>query len=535
LVLAAMLIHALPSLASAPTGSGMARVIVGLRPPPSEQWKAVWSGPALTELVQGYGGRVLDTFSSMSAVSALVPNSALEGLRSRPEVAFVERDEVGASYEETIGWGLTSVHAPEAWSISTGRAVKIAVLDTGIDYDHPDLKDVVKGGVDFTGSEYGYRDAQGHGTHMAGIIAASRNGFGSVGVAYEAELYAVKVLRDSDGWGYYSWWIRGIEWAVENHMQVISMSLGGTTDSQALRRAVDLAYSKGLLIVAAAGNAAEGSDAVLYPARYDSVIAVGAVDSAGQPAGFSRRGPELELVAPGVGIYTTELGGSHVYSSGTSAATPFVAGAAALVWAANGNLTNMELREALDTSAIDLGPQGRDSSYGYGLVNGLRALDAARSLEERSLQAAFLNETVASADRVPESLLQLSLIGNATVVVARGSYAAVSLTVKGAQRGTSGFAVSLSGLPSGVSAKVSKVPSVQTVDGSTLKVVLVAGLSVPSGEYTVNILGLGEGGQNSTLPLRIMVEENSLARSLLGFFFHWSGALSQPFGPRGPA
>lgn len=520
----------MPLWEAASTEKTMVRVIVGLRPMPSGQPAAPWTSPTLSELINGYGGRVLDAFSSMPAVSALVPTSALNDLRSRPEVAFVEEDEAGGSSEDMVGWGLISVYAPAAWNFSTGRAVRIAILDTGIEDDHPDLRQVVKGGVDFTGSAHGYRDVQGHGTHMAGILAASRNGFGTVGVAYEAELYAVKVLRDSDGWGYYSWWIKGIEWAVENNMQVVSMSLGGTTDSQALRRAVDSAYSKGLLIIAAAGNAVNGSDAVLYPARYESVVGVGAVDSANRVADFSRTGPELELVAPGVGIYTTALGGSYVYSSGTSAATPFVAGAAALVWAASENLTNAQVRGILDSTAYDLGPEGRDPSYGYGLLNSLNALTVASSGGASSPRGTTADDTLASLHGATDGIVESSLVGSRTVAVTQGSYAALSLTLTGAQRENRGLTVSLSGLPSGVSAKVSKTPCIQTADSATFKVVLVAGLNVAPGEYTASILGVSDG-QNRSLPLRIVVQENSLVRSALSSFFQWIDAVLQPLEP----
>ncbi|MEM2904675.1 MAG: S8 family peptidase [Candidatus Bathyarchaeia archaeon] len=511
------------------------RVIVGFKPmpciPPGSQ-----AGFDFTELIREYGGEVLDVFDSVQAVSALVPTSMLNGLRSRPEVAFIEEDEVGASYGETVGWGLTAVHAPAAWNYSTGHAVRIAVLDTGIDYDHPDLNRAVKGGVDFTGSEHGYRDVQGHGTHVAGIIAASRNDFGTVGVAYDAELYAVKVLRDSDGWGYYSWWIKGIEWAVENKMQVISMSLGGTTDSQALKRAVDLAYSRGLLIVAAAGNAAEGSDGILYPARYESVIAVGAVDSSNHAAGFSRKGPELELTAPGVSVYTTAPGSSYAYSSGTSTATPFVAATVALLWAANGNLTNTQIRGILDSTALDLGPQGRDPSYGYGLLDSFNALNAARASAGNtySAQTTVDDEEAARSDRAVSVVPGVSLIGNSTVVVAQGGYSTLSLTVTGAPRGNMGLLVSVSGLPSGVSAKLSGTPCTQAAESATLKVVLVAGLDVPSGEYTASLMGIGEG-QNSTLPIKGVVRENPLARSLLSSFFQWMDVISKPLMPLGAA
>lgn len=482
---------------------------------------------ALTEFIEEQGGKVLDVFRTTATISAVFPTASLRELKSRPEVAFVESDGGGTGSEDTVGWGVVAVQAPAAWNTSTGQAVRIAVLDTGIDYEHPDLTEVVKGGVDFTGSQNGYKDVQGHGTHMAGILAASMNGLGTVGVAYQAEIYAVKVLRDSDGWGYYSWWIKGIEWAVENHMQVVSMSLGGTTDSEALRRTVDLAYSKGLLIVAAAGNAAESSDAVLYPARYESVVAVGALDSNSNLAGFSRRGPELELVAPGVSIYTTALGASYAYSSGTSAATPFVAAAAALTWAVNQKLNNTQVRRILDETACDMGPEGWDASYGYGLVNALKAVTLASKMDD-SLMNEPQTVTVGNPHLPAQSIRELAVVGNKAVTVARGSYSSVSLTLMGTETEKREFVLLLPGLPSGVSVKVSKTPCAQTSAGATFKIVFVAGLNVLPGEYEGSILAVADG-QNNTLPIRIVVEENSLVHSVLNPLLQWSSALSRAF------
>jgi minor extracellular protease Epr len=183
-------------------------------------------------------------------------------------------------------------------------------------------------------------------------------------------LYAVKVLG-SNGNGQISDVIEGIEWAVANDMDIISMSIGTTYYSQALEDACDYAYSSDVLLVSAAGNSGDGNLAtnnVEYPAKFDTVIAVSAINHAGVAPFWSSEGDEVELAAPGVDIYSTYLGGGYATESGTSMATPFVSGIAALVKSENLSLSSQELRNLLCLSAVDLGSSGRDPAYGYGLV-----------------------------------------------------------------------------------------------------------------------------------------------------------------------
>ncbi|MED4302003.1 S8 family serine peptidase [Geobacillus stearothermophilus] len=247
----------------------------------------------------------------------------------------------------------------------TGQGVKVAVFDTGIS-SHTDLQ--IKGGVSFVeGSNFNV-DENGHGTHVAGIIGSLINNEGIVGVAPSVELYSVKVL-DSAGNGSYSSIIKGIEWAIDNNINIINMSLGGFEYSAALEEAINLAYDNNILIVASAGNTGEQ---MTYPAKYEKVISVGAVDGNNNKAVFSSVGEELDVVAPGVNIKSTFTNGSYAVKSGTSMAAPHATGVLALIWGKNLAVDNEVIQGLLNYSALGLGD---NFSYGNGLVDASNALD----------------------------------------------------------------------------------------------------------------------------------------------------------------
>ncbi|PWK13400.1 S8 family peptidase [Tumebacillus permanentifrigoris] len=286
----------------------------------------------------------------------------LEALQADDNVAFVEPDFKIQSTEEQVPLNLEQVQAPKASAAGwTGTGVKVAILDTGIDTESAELK--IAGGASFVAGEVTTDDLNGHGTHVAGILAAQHDDQGLVGVAPNVELYAVKVMN-GQGAGTYSQLISGLEWAADNHMDIVSMSLAGREDSLALKEAVDIAAKSGVLLVSAAGN--DGESDISYPAKYASVIAVGAVDANNQHAVFSNTGVKLELVAPGVGIESLSLADGYVSKSGTSMAVPHVAGVAALVKQQNPTYTAQQVRDRLDMTATALG----DSlQFGKGLVN----------------------------------------------------------------------------------------------------------------------------------------------------------------------
>jgi len=271
-------------------------------------------------------------------------------------------------------YGLAAIRAPQGWGLSSGSsAVTIAVVDSGVDFAHLDLSTKLVPGYDFANGDNFPQDDNGHGTHVAGIAAASSdNGLGVSGVSWGARIMPVKVLNAA-GNGTFANVAAGIVWAADNGAQVINLSLGGSSSSATLQNAVDYAYGKGLVIVAASGNS--GSNFVLYPARYPHVIAVAATDSSNARASFSNYGPEVDLSAPGVSIYSTVIGG-YGYNSGTSMSAPFVSGLAAVLRGLPGNASPDAIEAEMESSALDLGSAGRDDFYGAGLIQ----MDAAIQL-----------------------------------------------------------------------------------------------------------------------------------------------------------
>lgn len=244
-------------------------------------------------------------------------------------------EEVEDVYE--VPKGIEIIQASEIWEQTKGKGIKVAILDTGCDLSHPDLMNQIIGGRNFTTDDNGepdkYQDYNGHGTHVAGTIAALQNENGVVGVAPEASLFIVKVL-DGDGSGQYEWIIDGINYAVEQKVDIISMSLGGPEDVPELHQAIQNAIKNNILVVCAAGNEGDGEDAtdeLGYPGCYNEVISVGAIDLERNSSRFSNSNNEIDLVAPGEKILSTYLNGKYAKLSGTSMATPHVTGALALI------------------------------------------------------------------------------------------------------------------------------------------------------------------------------------------------------------
>ncbi len=355
----------------------MSAVLIRFNQPPGQEQ---------AEMVAARGGLVTRQFQVVPAFSALLPTQAIQAMQRAPGVAAVELDIEVTAHDYNRVWGVVRVGAPEVHSGSwvgesevpvpiQGRSVRVAVLDTGIDYNHPDLAANYRGGYDFINNDNDPIDDQWHGTHVAGTVAAIKNGFGAVGVAPEVDLYALKVLS-ATGSGSYSAILSALDWSILNNIHVLNLSLGSAGDpGSTVRQAFSNAYSAGLVIVASAGNSGSGTDTVGFPAKYDSVIAVASTTSSDARSSFSSTGAAVELAAPGSSIYSTDLGGGYRTASGTSMASPHVAGVAALLIAGgiqdlNGDgRVNDEVRAVMQMTATDLGAEGQDDWFGYGLVN----------------------------------------------------------------------------------------------------------------------------------------------------------------------
>ncbi len=252
-------------------------------------------------------------------------------------------------------WGINQASFPEAWANvpSNGAGVKVAVLDSGVQATHPDLAGAVVAGSDrvVAGGD-GTNDQNGHGTHVAGIIGARAQGIGGVGGAPMSTIMTVRVL-DANGQGDISQLINGINFAVGNGAQVISMSLGGPDTSPSLQTTVEAAIASGVVVVAAAGN--DGSCTAEYPAAYPGVISVAATGQGVDTlAPFSQHGPDVDLAAPGTNIWSDYLGSTYLSMSGTSMATPFVSAAAALVVAKCPGITPAQVEYRLESTAAPI-------------------------------------------------------------------------------------------------------------------------------------------------------------------------------------
>ena len=389
-----------PTAESAPTtASGNLKVLIRYASSASKSDES---------LIASKGGTVKFRARFVDVIAAEVPPSALSALRSDARVSAIEPDlEISAlqtSTELANTWGVVKIGADKvAASGNRGTGIKVAVIDTGVDYRHSELAVNYAGGYDFVNKDADPLDDNGHGTHCAGTIAAAANGAGVVGVAPEARIYALKVL-DSTGSGNFSNVIAALQWCVDNGIQVTSNSYGassnpGTTVEDAFRKA----EAAGILNLCAAGNngtAAGTEDNINYPARYASCIAVGATDSSNNRASFSCTGPKLEVMAPGVSIYSTVPGGGYATYSGTSMATPHVSGVVAL--ALKAGYPASQVRSRLQQFVLDLGASGFDNQYGYGLTQsaGVAGTGATNTAPAVTIQSPTANATFSSGSTI---------------------------------------------------------------------------------------------------------------------------------------
>jgi subtilisin len=299
--------------------------------------KWILEKPSSVKELQGFSDKQSVGKNVPAAVPAVSP--AQGGTRSSIVDAFMPQGE--------YPWSVIRMDLNDLWKLTLGQNVKVAVIDTGVNYNHPDLKDNYAGGENFWKPGTPPLDDNGHGTHIAGTIAAVHNGSGVIGVAPKAKIYALKVVNKK-GNGDLSLIVAGLNWAIKNKMHIINMSLGSATGFEAVNRAVQVAVANNITVVCAAGN--ESSD-VIYPAKLAETIAVSSMDAGNSFSYFSNFGREIDFIAPGSIIYSTAKNGKYEFLDGTSMACPHIAGMAALAYSL-GYRTPEQVRSALKAAAV---------------------------------------------------------------------------------------------------------------------------------------------------------------------------------------
>lgn len=289
-------------------------------------------------------------------------------------------------------WNLPQIETEAGWNISKGSdQVTVAVIDTGVDLKHPDLKNQLVSGLNVVNKDADPQDDVGHGTHVAGVIGALvNNNLGVAGMSWYNRIMPVKVL-DSSGAGSTYAVAQGIIWATDHGAKVINMSLGNYADAEFLHDAIRYAYDRDVVLIAASGN--DNTDRPGYPAAYEEVFAVAAADSQKSKASFSNYGDYIDVTAPGVSIASTYLNNQYAALSGTSMASPHVTALAALIRSVNPKLKNTEVMQLMRDTATDLGQAGKDKYFGYGLIDVAAALKAAQPKSVRQEEPTAPNNT----------------------------------------------------------------------------------------------------------------------------------------------
>ena len=377
------------------------RAIIGFKPVEAARGMQLDGTPALspTQVRDQAAGLfemgvvVLRQFQLVPAVAVRMDPDRIGELLARFDIDYVEPDVLheptgipeipdrDAVVIQETPWGINRVNAPAAWSITKGVGAKLGIIDTGIDENHPDLNvidgiNLVTGGTLRSDWDDNSPICITHGTHVAGSAAALDNDLNVVGVAPEAELYALRVFdpENSGSGGCFAFTsdiIAALEWAVDNTMDVVNLSLGSFFPSISEADAVFATYSAGVVVVAAAGNS---GSAVGFPAAFPHAIAVAAIDIDDDVAWFSDRGPEVEVAGPGVDVLSTWGGGGTEFLQGTSMATPHAAGVATLIRAARPGLSVDDVRQILQNTADDVLESGYDYFTGYGVVDAAAAV-----------------------------------------------------------------------------------------------------------------------------------------------------------------
>jgi len=336
----------------------------------------------------GNGPETASGIRSLSFIQAVsCPSDALV-LPESPHGEVIVEEDVPVSVqalpkgaivnEKGIPWGVKHIQAPRAWSRTTGYRVKVGVIDTGVDYAHPDLRHSLERGINLLNRMSLPHDDNGHGTHISGTIAAANELEGMIGVAPRSTIYPVKAF-DHNGTAYVSDIILGIEWCVRNQVDVVNMSFGMKTRSRSLYSAVNHAYRSGVLIVASSGNEGRVGE-IDFPAGFPHSIAVGATNRSGRVAKFTNRSGLIDVYAPGDRIMSSWLRGKHREMSGTSMATSHVTGAIALLLAHKPGLSPEQIKAIVKQSAKPLRYGKAPRTAGAGELNVARMMNAADRL-----------------------------------------------------------------------------------------------------------------------------------------------------------
>jgi len=460
--------------------------------------------PEAAQIHRQLGGQVKGTIPGIGIQLVTVPRgqelAKAKAYSANARVAYAEPDFVaealGNPDDPGFGtqWGLAKIQAPQAWDVTTGSpGITVAILDTGVDLDHPDLAGKITGNANFSTSNT-TDDVYGHGTHVAGIAAAmTNNGIGVAGLGYSSTIMNVKVLNDN-GSGTYSAVASGIIWAVDNGAKVINMSLGGSSPSSTLQDAVNYAWNSGVVVVASAGNS--GSTTPSYPAYYSNCIAVAAADVNDALASWSNYGNWVDVAAPGLGIYSTVKNNSYGYMSGTSMASPYVAGLAALVFTTvsdpNGNHNpNYEVRSRIESSCDDIGISG----IGSGRINACRAVQATTTT------GSIVGTVTDSGDRMPVAGATVSDGLRASVTDASGQY-----IITGVPVGSHTLTASAEGYSA--SSQVASVVALQT---TTADFALTKPTPPSLRPFWVQSMSFAMRGRNLRLDVKVVGESGPVA------------------------
>jgi len=423
--------------------------------------KATMPEAALHALLSAQGTAEHSNIPALNVRVIRVPADAAEkvllALQRNKDVVYAEPDSIAHAistandpyFTQNFQWYLSKIEAPIAWSTSTGSSqVIVAVVDTGVLATHPDISGKVLVGYDFVNDDADATDDNGHGTGVAGFTAAStNNGIGMAAVSWANPVLPVKVLG-ADGSGSHSGIAKGITWATDKGARIINLSLGGTAWSQTLQDAVNYAWNRNVIVIAAAGN--NGNNTAFYPAACNNVIAVSATNSSDGRPNWSNYGSYIDISAPGADVLTLSGASGYANSNGTSYASPVTAGVVALMVAANPQLSNAAIVDTVLRNSDDIGSSGYDVYFGYGRVNARRAVAAVTTSTPTDTTAptvaiispsngatlsSSVNVSVSSTDNVSVTRIEL-YIGGVLYSQSSSSSATFSWNTNNSQDGT---------------------------------------------------------------------------------------------------